>query len=263
LPKPIRLRDGALSRIERAAIQRKPDQPAPALGWRCPRLGGGLSLGVLGLPFAGAIQTFIHEENDLNEVPRGWDHQISDGGEPTARVSWSRQSLLASNFQAEATEYEIKWGRQASVGYQTEASLSLSGRWGRINTPWWSFTPDRAEYVSEPAPVIGTSTRSDVRELFLWAGLKLRLRAYNAFLQGQFRPSEVEADSSDIERWVGEAWIGVTWQFSRLWRVSYVLRHQTAELERGAGNRSLTWGGLLFSRDVQPFQARLPTQAAP
>jgi len=207
------------------------------------------SFGVLGLPLAGAIQEFIHEENDLNEVPEGWEHQISNGGEPTLRISWARQSLLASNFQRAATEYELKWARQASVGYQTEAAVSVSGRWGRINTPWWSFTPDRAEYVSEPAPVIGSSTRPGARELYLWAGAKVRLRAYNAFLQGQFRSSEVEVEADGIERWVAEAWVGITWQFAPRWRVSYVLRHQTPELKGGAGDRSLTWGGLILSRD--------------
>lgn len=209
-----------------------------------------VTVGVLGLNVAGEIQTWIHEERDLDEIPRGWDHQISDGGEPTARISWSRQSILRSNFQSNVTEYELKWGRELSLGYQTEATLSISGRWGRINTPWWSFTPDRAEYVSQPAPVIGTAFRENVKELYVWAGLKLRARAYNAFLQGQFRSSDYELDAGDIEPVIGEAWLGVTWQVSKRWRLSYSMRHQTAEMKRGEGNRSLTWGGFIVAYDL-------------
>lgn len=208
------------------------------------------TLGVLGLDLAKRIQRGIHEGLDLNEVPEGWDHQISDGGEPTFRFAWGRQQLLTSNFQAREREYELKWRVEASVGYLTEASVALSGRWGRINTPWWSFTPERADYVSQPAPVIGTALRENVRELYAWGGIKVRARAYNAFLQGQFRDSDVEFSSDEIEQVTAEAWIGVTWQVSPVYRLSYVARYQTAELERGVGSRDLRWAGFIISRDL-------------
>src|SRR5690606_25705349 len=88
------------------------------------------TLGVLGLDAAKAIQRGIHTGLDQDRVPEGWDHQISDGGEPTLRFVWARQALLASNFEARTTEYELKWRSEVSVGYLTEASVSLSGRWG-------------------------------------------------------------------------------------------------------------------------------------
>ena len=208
------------------------------------------TLGVLGLDLAKAIQRGIHEGLDLDEVPEGWDHQISDGGEPTFRFTWARQSLLASNFQSDEREYELKWRLEASAGYLTEGSVALSGRWGRINTPWWSFTPERADYASQPAPVIGTALRENVRELYVWAGVKARLRAYNAFLQGQFRSSDVEFSSNEIEHVNVEAWIGVTWQISTVFRLSYAARYQTAELEQGPGSRDLRWAGFIVSRDL-------------
>ena len=208
------------------------------------------TLGVLGLDLAKAIQRGIHEGLDLDEVPEGWDHQISDGGEPTFRFTWGRQALLASNFQSDEREYELKWRLEASAGYLTEGSVALSGRWGRINTPWWSFTPERADYVSQPAPVIGTALRENVRELYVWAGVKARLRAYNAFLQGQFRSSDVEFSSNEIEHIVTEAWVGVTWQISPVFRLSYAARYQSADLEQGPGSRDLRWGGVIISRDL-------------
>ena len=208
------------------------------------------TLGVLGLDLAKGIQRGIHEGLDLGEVPEGWDHQISDGGEPTFRFTWARQALLASNFQSDEREYELKWRLEASAGYLTEGSVALSGRWGRINTPWWSFTPERADYVSQPAPVIGTALRENVRELYVWAGVKARLRAYNAFLQGQFRSSDVEFSSDEIEHVTREAWVGVTWQISTVFRLSYAARYQTADLEQGPGSRDLRWGGFIISRDL-------------
>jgi hypothetical protein len=208
------------------------------------------TLGVLGLDAAKAIQRGIHTGLDQDRVPEGWDHQISDGGEPTLRFVWARQALLASNFEAQATEYELKWRSEVSVGYLTEASVSLSGRWGVLNTPWWSFSLERADYVSPPAPVVGTALREGMRELYVWGGVKLRARAYNAFLQGQFRESEVEVSSSRIERLIGEAWLGVTWQFSPTYRVGYVVRYQTREIKDGPASRDLVWAGLVFSRDL-------------
>src|SRR5690606_19037844 len=115
---------------------------------------------------AKSIQRRIHEGLDLSELPQGWDHQVSDGGEPTMRFTWARQALLASNFQARHREFELKWRTEASVGYLTEASIGASARWGRINTPWWSFTPERADYVAQPAPVIGTSVGGSARERY-------------------------------------------------------------------------------------------------
>jgi hypothetical protein len=208
------------------------------------------TLGVLGLDAAKAIQRGIHTGLNQDRVPEGWNHQISDGGEPTLRFVWARQSLLASDFQSRDTEYEVKWRTEVSAGYLTEASVALSGRWGVLNTPWWSFTPERADYISQPSPVVGNAIRDGVRELYLWGGLKVRARAYNAFLQGQFKDSTVEVDSSRVEWLIGEAWAGVTWQLSRQYRVGYVVRYQTREIKDGPASRDLLWAGLVFSRDL-------------
>jgi hypothetical protein len=119
-----------------------------------------------------------------------------------------------------------------------------------INTPWWSFTPERADYVNQPAPVIGTSVGEGQREFYIWGGVKARFRVYNAFLEGQFRDSVVTVPASEVERLIGEAWIGATWQVSESYRLSYVLRYQTQEIRSGLGSRDLVWAGLVLSRDL-------------
>lgn len=208
------------------------------------------TLGVLGWDAAKAVQRGIHTGLDQKRVPEGWDYQIADGGEPTVRFVWARQSLLASDFQSRATEYELKWRTEISAGYLTEASVAVSGRWGLINTPWWSFTPERADYISQPSPVVGNAVRAGMRELYVWGGLKVRARAYNAFLQGQFRDSAVEVAAHRVERLIGEAWAGITWQFSEQYRVGYVVRFQTREIKDGPASRNMLWAGLVFSRDL-------------
>ncbi|AXQ27515.1 lipid A deacylase LpxR family protein [Solimonas sp. K1W22B-7] len=208
------------------------------------------SIGVIGLKLARAGQNAIHSALGIAEA-EGWDHQISNGGEPTFRYTVARQALIASNFQRERTEFELKHSLAGSVGYLTEASAALSLRWGRINTPWWSFPPERVEYIAEPAPVIGGSDiRPGSRELYLWGGIKARARAYNAFLQGQFRDSDLEYSHSDLRPLIGEAWAGVTAQISREYRLSYVMRYQSSELKDGPGDREVIWGSLFLSRDL-------------
>ncbi|MBB3060090.1 lipid A deacylase LpxR family protein [Microbulbifer rhizosphaerae] len=206
------------------------------------------TLGVMGSQLGATLQDRVHRVVG-SDLPNGWDHQVSDGGELTFQYTAGRQALLASNFQSERTEYEIKYTSSASIGYISETSLSLTGRWGLINTPWWSFTPENGDYSSRPAPVIGESVRRGVGELYLWGGVKVRARAYNAFLQGQFRESDVTFSSGELNHLLGEAWLGVTAQLQR-YRLSYVLRYQNREIKSGAGARSPLWAGIIISYDL-------------
>lgn len=212
-----------------------------------------LTLGMLGTDLAADIQNGIHEMFG-SETPNGWDHQISQGGEPTFQYSVNRQDLLATNFDsnnitAKQTEYEVKYTVTGSLGYITETSVALSGRWGKINTPWWSFTPENGDYASQPSPVIGNSgIGSFANELYIWGGLKLRARAYNVFLQGQFQESDVTFDNNELRHLIAEAWFGVTSQWGR-YRISYVSRFQTKEIKAGTGARNPIWGGLIFAVD--------------
>jgi hypothetical protein len=207
-----------------------------------------LALGLLGLDAAKATQRSLHEALGADE-PAGWDHQISDGGEPTARYSLARLGLRFAGATGGGTNFELKDTVGMSAGYITEANVALTARWGRIHTPWWSFVPERAEYMMEPAPVFGGAATGDApREFYVWAGVKGRARAYNALLQGQFRDSDVAYDFEDTRPLIGEAWAGVTKELPAGYRVSWVLRYQTSELRTEPGDRDLLWGGVSVSR---------------
>lgn len=205
-----------------------------------------LTLGLLGSPLAGDFQEAFHSAIGSTE-PQGWDRQISAGGELTARYSYARQQLWRGGNQGR-TRHELKRSWEVSVGYITEANASLSWRWGRINTPWWSFTPDRAEYFAQPTPGLAPDCVQGPREFYVWAGIKGRARTYNALLQGQFRDSVLSYDWDEVRPVLGEAWLGVTGQVGEHYRLSWVLRYQSAELRDEIGDRELLWGSVFISR---------------
>jgi hypothetical protein len=100
-----------------------------------------LTLGALGLSLVGELQDVVHDITN-SEKPQGWNNQISDGGELTGRYVIARQKYF-DNF---SDNLEVKSTIQASVGYLTEASWSLSFRRGTIHSPWSSFNPELASY---------------------------------------------------------------------------------------------------------------------
>lgn len=209
-----------------------------------------LTVGMLGLRIASGVQAGIHKAIGATD-PAGWSNQISNGGEPTFRYTVARQDLQSSHFTSRNTEYELKTSYDASIGYLTEASAAVSLRWGVLNTPWWSFPPERVEYIAEPSAIV---TQQDVtgpgHELYLWTGAKVSAVGYNAFLQGQFRDSPITYSESEIRHLIAQVWGGVTWQFNDAYRLSWVVRYQTSELRHGPGDREVVWGSVFLSRSL-------------
>ncbi|GBF28622.1 hypothetical protein MnTg03_00182 [bacterium MnTg03] len=198
-----------------------------------------LTLGIIGLSLVGDLQESIHSATDSNK-PMGWDNQISNGGEPTARYSISRQSLLSKN----GSGLEVKSTLQGSVGYITEASWSLSTRAGKIRTPWVSFNPELTSY-GEKSNSIGSVK---VSEQYVWAGISFKLRAYNVFLQGQFKDSAVSYSSDEVNHAIVEAWVGYTIGLSDGYSFTYSIRGHSSELKQGNGDRNVIWGGVLLAK---------------
>ncbi len=201
-----------------------------------------LTIGVLGLGFVGDLQNAAHQQTS-SEDARGWNHQISDGGELTGRYVIARQQYLDSFSDS----VEVKSTVQASVGYLTETSWGLSFRAGKIISPWASFNPDLISYGEKSTYSNNTSTTN---EHYFWAGFTLKARFYNAFLQGQFRDSDFSYSYSGLRPLIAEGWAGYTYAFRQGYRVSYVLRAQTSEIKHGDGDRNVVWGGLIFAKTI-------------
>lgn len=200
------------------------------------------TLGALGLNLAGELQNIAHDQIGGKEA-LGWDNQISQGGEVTARYLVARQHY----WESASDSAEIKSTLQASIGYLTEASWSLSFRHGKIYTPWSSFNPELISYGEKSTY---SSNAEPTNEHYFWAGATLKARAYNAFLQGQFRDSNVTYDHGELRPLVLEGWAGYTCAIKEGYRFSYVLRGQTSEIKKGEGNRNVLWGGLILAKVI-------------
>lgn len=209
-----------------------------------------LSLGVLGLRTASNLQNAVHKVINLDDAV-GWQNQISNGGELTFRYGVSKQTMRWYDHST-ADKYEIKTAIRGSIGYITDVTWSLSGRWGDIRSPWWTFNPQTSEYTEKSSPALAaTRSASGSKkdgEFYYWSGLSVHLRAYNVFLQGQNKDSVVTYDSNELNHLILEAWFGVTAEIFNGMRVSYLVRAQTSEIRRGGGSRNPLWGGLIVSQ---------------
>ena len=183
------------------------------------------------------LHNAVHEAVG-SEAPRGYDHQISAGGEPTARYTIARHKLV---YADPTGRVDVKTTVQGSVGFLTETSAAVSVRVGSFDTPWWSFAPEMSDYIAAPTPVESLGVQ---REAYVFAGARIKARAYNALLQGQFRHSDVRYSYDEIESIVAEAWIGVMTQLFSNTELSYALHYQTAELREGKAARDTFWGGV-------------------
>lgn len=197
------------------------------------------TVGVLGLSLTSRLHNGVHDIMG-SERPRGYDNQVSSGGEPTARYTLARHRLWIADPSG---ALDIKTTVQGSVGFLTETSAAISLRAGRFHSAWWSFAPELTDYVAAPTPADASHRRRD-SELYVFAGVRVKARAYNAFLQGQFRDSAVEASYWDIEPVVAQAWIGVVTQVFVQTQLSYTLNYQSAELRAGEGAQSSLWGAV-------------------
>lgn len=198
-----------------------------------------LTVGALGLDLFKSGQNSIHKVIGSDKAG-GWDHQISEGGEPTLRYSTAYHQYLDSS----EPDSKLKVTYFGSVGYLTEFGAALVFRDGLISSPDNRFNPELMAY-GERAPGVSTSAG---RENYFWGGLSLKARAYNAFLQGQFRDSDHELGANDLNILLAEVWGGYTHGLWNGVEVSYVVRVQSSEIKSGSGNRTLAWGGLVLSK---------------
>lgn len=235
--------DRPYANLAYVSISRLTHRPGTAIAYQ-----SSLTLGVLGLPLVEQLHRALHTGIG-SRAPNGYAHQISRGGEPTARYAVTRYHLLDSGRRA-GHPYHLRLGLTGAVGYLTEAAAELELRWGSANTPWWSSTPLVTDYAGHPPIRLagGSSSNSTGLRFQLSTGILLRARAYNAFLQGQFRTSDVTHPSSHLNNVLAEAWLGVTMVLPNDLSINYTLRHQTEELRTDDGARALTWGGISISQ---------------
>lgn len=216
-----------------------------------------LAVGLLGLDIVGDLQTRIHRWNrrrsgeDTPYDPLGWHHQISHGGEPTVlyRAGYDRRLAGDESGPVVRKHWQAVGGWQASAGYYTNVALLGSARLGWFNSEFWEFSPGAMGLATQN---LGLGKRRRPRwELFLYGGVRPRLVAYNALLQGQFRSS---VHTVTPRRAVAE-WEGGVAAFIPAIRTQIVYQFaqgRSPEFQNAA--RTHTWGSIVgvYSWPVKP-----------
>src|SRR6267154_420693 len=77
--------------------------------------------------------------------------------------------------------------------------------------------PAENTYVQETTPAVPPIMRGSGPEVFAMLGGRLKARAYNAFLQGQFRNSDYCSSNDQVNHVLGEAWAGVEFRTTGDW----------------------------------------------
>jgi len=197
-------------------------------------------IGAIGTSVARDVQTQFHEwyrnlSNESEPVePQGWSHQISDGGELTMRLR-----LTNSHLHEQLSipgQFDIASTMGLSLGFQSNVTASLAMRAGKIKSPFWTlpFDPvNRGNFIPSNAR----------NEFYLWTAIRAHVVFYDALLQGQFRDSDVEFSSGEIERLVYDGAFGLTWGFKKSQLILSV-NAKSADLK--LSNRRQIWGGVNY-----------------
>ncbi len=207
-----------------------------------------LTLGVLGLDFADNLQSGIHKVLGSTQ-PEGWDNQISSGGELTARYSLSLQKTAFLHRYSNGLSQEFNWTAEADVGFTTGFGGGFNWRFGRIGTPWWTFNPHQSEYLNLGSNIASGVAATSTKERYVYLGSSVNVNIYNAFLQGQFRDSAVQADNDDVLPVSADAWAGVSVEVVPTLHVEAFVRARTRELDRPDA-RAPSWAGLIIRRTL-------------
>lgn len=239
-----------------------------------------LSIGMLGLSISERFQRWLHKKVQDSPAeppfpPEGWDNQISDGGEPTARyvARWQWAPLIKPH------RLDFQWIAEGNIGYYTNVGGGAALRIGRIHSPWWQFNaapisesgframsdpPSATVSATASAPVAsesaasrGSSCASSAEgryELYGWGGSMARVWGYNVLLQGQLRDSVVTVPARNVERLVYEYSVGATAGAclgNRWHRVTVIYARRSPEFD-GPLRRYHSWGGIYYSAAIQP-----------
>ena len=206
-----------------------------------------LSVGILGSPAGEWVQQSLHTAFSGGD-PKGWDNQISDGGEPTFRYSVGTQKVLVSKRNGNYG-LDLLGGLESAIGYSTDAGGSLSFRWGKVHSPWWTFTPHESDYISLGSTQPSISYTKTETEIYLWGGINTKYRFYNAILQGQFRDSAVTFDSDELNHVIAEGWLGIGYKRMDGWGLSFIIRARTQEID-ATNTSGPVWGSFILSHSL-------------
>lgn len=210
-------------------------------------------VGLMGLPVGGAIQDALHDAISADD-PQGWSTEISRGGEPVIGFGFQGKGLLCSPDQYGSCgngQYDVTVSLAGSLGYYTSVKAGFSVRMGKVRSPFWGDVgPINNKLVLNPLYNIQSAWMNNSppynngpdnmhlpEELYFFVTGGADLVLYSAVLQGQIRENEYEVDSSDVERAVPYASLGMMFGFETC-RVSFSHSFRGPEIR---GGKSHSW----------------------
>jgi len=216
-------------------------------------------IGLIGTQISRIVQSKIHSwfnENDTKPpyTPRGWPHQVSNGGELTFLLTRSSEKLLTTknvlNDRSSMWFGEIKHGWKYSVGYYTGVEYDVNMRIGLLDPNNWTYDMNPLNDHNKDARSVPWMYQKQTKpEVYLVAGGRPVFMLYNALLNGQFRKSDLTIDFYHTRhiffQWdlgiAGKIPLGSNAALDLKWRV---LSGRTAEFKLpGRDPRTHYWGG--------------------
>jgi hypothetical protein len=168
-------------------------------------------IGVLGTNVGREVQTAIHKVCCQKNIPRGWDHQVGDGGSLTFlyHAQWNR--AVAGDTFGSGWVYQLRPLAGAEFGYYTRAqagvALYLAGSPYDLGRVRGGFLPGGEP--GTPADLIGPPADRGTG-LSLWLEYEMSAFAHNELLQGAWSGrNDVTHSYNEIEPYVWRTSIGV------------------------------------------------------
>lgn len=197
-----------------------------------------ISVGAIGLQLGREFQTQIHKwvcDTVGSPIPRGWPHQVSNGGKPTMLfrlgydISPYGESLKKKWILFRILDYKI--GASASAGYYNLAEFNASVRFGLIKANWMNV-PNRPpnELLSNKK---GNGSLKNL-ELYVFISGRTYYMFYNSLLKGQIafpEASDVKLLDSQINHHVSEVNGGISFG-GKYWLVTLKLNARTPEIKK-------------------------------
>jgi len=210
-----------------------------------------LNFGLMGLPLGGWVQSGIHSLNrklsnsDEPYDPKGWDNQISSGGEPTAmvKIAWYKRAPIKSSH------IDVVYSADASLGYYTGVGAGVVVKIGKIDTQTPVWRVGKLGNYQSTASKLKVEGKALKPEFYFLTAHHATLRGYNGLLQGQFRSNVHQLSGHEIRGLLFENTVGVGFTIGSKAEhdILYSCTRQTAE-HRLSTKRSHHWCGVNYSK---------------
>lgn len=152
-----------------------------------------INFGFFGTKLGYEFQSFAHKNivQGRPTDPKGWDTQISKGGQPTMLLDYSRfrplPLLRIPMHNNERSLFDIGWNFGGSIGYYDRITSGLYGRLGNLkrdhqakwNTSWASLNTANFQHT-----ILANQKRNSF-EYFIYGKITTTLMLRNSMLLGQ------------------------------------------------------------------------------